>query len=188
MELRDKLLRWLAVLAVPAHAGLGSGTQLALAVASGLRTLHRLPEDIHGDMAALQRGARSGIGIGAFGGGGLVVDGGRGAQTKVPPIVARSFFPEHWRVIVLLDTDGSEDAAAFPKTIAAANTFPPLEVHSLTQEVAKVGSDMYISLALANMRIYLVGGLILALVAIIAIAMAKYSEDRRTLALRLHRP
>jgi len=33
------------------------------------------------------------------------------------------------------------------------------------------------------MRIYLVGGLILALVAIIAIAMANYSEDRRTLAL-----
>ena len=87
------------------------------------------------------------------------------------------------RVIVLLDTDGSEDAATFPKTIAGANSFPPLEVHSLTQEVAKVGSDMYISLALANMRIYLVGGLILALVAILAIAMANYSEDRRTLAL-----
>ena len=40
--------------------------------------------------------------------------------------------------------------------------FLPLEIHSLTQEVAKVGSDMYISLALANMRIYLIGGLILA--------------------------
>src|SRR5213079_3602637 len=64
-----------------------------------------------------------------------------------------------------------------------ATTFPPLEIHSLTQEVAKVGSDMYISLALANMRIYLVGGLALALIAILAIAMANYSEDRRTLAL-----
>ena len=42
---------------------------------------------------------------------------------------------------------------------------------------------MYISLALANMRIYLIGGLMLALVAILAIAMANYSEDRRTLAL-----
>ena len=50
-------------------------------------------------MAALGRGARSGIGIGAFGGGGLVVDAGRGAQTKVPPIVGRAFFPEHWRVV-----------------------------------------------------------------------------------------
>ena len=87
------------------------------------------------------------------------------------------------RVIVLLKVDPSVDPVAFPKAIAAANTFPPLEIHSLTQEVAKVGSDMYISLALANMRIYLVGGLILALVAILAIAMANYSEDRRTLGL-----
>jgi hypothetical protein len=87
------------------------------------------------------------------------------------------------RVIVLLKTDPSLDPVAFPKAIARANTFPPLEIHSLTQEIAKVGSDMYISLALANMRIYLVGGLILALVAILAIAMANYSEDRRTLGL-----
>ena len=87
------------------------------------------------------------------------------------------------RVIVLLKADPGVDPVAFPKAIARANSFPPLEIHSLTQEIAKVGSDMYISLALANMRIYLVGGLILALVAIIAIAMANYVEDRRTLGL-----
>jgi hypothetical protein len=56
-------------------------------------------------------------------------------------------------------------------------------VHSLEQEVQKVGNDMYISLALANMRIYLIGGLLLALVAILAIAVTNYVEDRRTLAL-----
>ena len=87
------------------------------------------------------------------------------------------------RVIVLLKADPAVDPVAFPKAIARANAFPPLEIHSLTQEVAKVGSDMYISLALANMRIYLIGGLILAVVAILAIAMANYSEDRRTLGL-----
>ena len=87
------------------------------------------------------------------------------------------------RVIVLLKADPAVDPVAFPKAIARANAFPPLEIHSLTQEMAKVGSDMYISLALANMRIYLIGGLILAVVAILAIAMANYSEDRRTLGL-----
>src|SRR2546422_1048540 len=87
------------------------------------------------------------------------------------------------RVIVLLRTDGSPDPATFQQTIAKATPFPPLEVHSLTQEIGKVGSDMYISLALANMRIYLLGGLLLALVAILAVAMANYSEDRLTLAL-----
>jgi hypothetical protein len=87
------------------------------------------------------------------------------------------------RLIVLLKTDASVDATAFPQTLAKATPFPPLEIHSLAQEVGKVGSDMYISLALANMRIYLIGGLALALVAILAVAMANYVEDRRTLAL-----
>jgi len=87
------------------------------------------------------------------------------------------------RVIVLVRTDGSPDPATFQQAIAKATPFPPLEVHSLAQEIGKVGSDMYISLALANMRIYLLGGLLLALIAILAVAMANYSEDRRTLAL-----
>jgi hypothetical protein len=87
------------------------------------------------------------------------------------------------RIIVLLRTDGLVDPASFQRAIAKATPFPPLEIHSLAQEVGKVGSDMYISLALANMRIYLIGGLILALIAILAVAMANYSEDRRTLAL-----
>jgi len=87
------------------------------------------------------------------------------------------------RVIILVQADPDADPAAFRKGVVAATTFPPLEIHSLPQEVAKVGSDMYISLALANMRIYLIGGLALALVAILAIALANYTEDRRTLAL-----
>jgi hypothetical protein len=87
------------------------------------------------------------------------------------------------RIIVLLRTDGAVEPVAFQKAIAKATPFPPLEIHSLSQEIGKVGSDMYISLALANMRIYLVGGLLLALIAILAVAMANYSEDRRTLAL-----
>jgi hypothetical protein len=87
------------------------------------------------------------------------------------------------RIIVLLKTDPGLDATAFPRALAAAAPFPPLEIHSLAQEIGKVGTDMYISLALANMRIYLIGGLLLALIAILAVAMANYTEDRRTLAL-----
>jgi hypothetical protein len=87
------------------------------------------------------------------------------------------------RIIVLVETDPDADAAAFSRAVAAATPFPPLEIHSFAQEVSKVGTDMYISLALANMRIYLIGGLILALIAILAVAMANYIEDRQTLAL-----
>jgi beta-ribofuranosylaminobenzene 5'-phosphate synthase len=109
--------------AVPAHAGLGSGTQLALGIAAGLRTLHRLPvgiRDIHDDAALLGRGARSGIGIGLFSAGGLVVDGGRGETTKVPPIVSQLAFPEPWRIVVVLDparqgAHGADEAEAFSR-------------------------------------------------------------------------
>ena len=88
---------------VPAHAGLGSGTQIALAVAAGVRRFHGLPLDVRGDAIRLERGARSGVGIGLFDHGGLVVDGGRGSLTTAAPVVSRMPFPEQWRILVVLD-------------------------------------------------------------------------------------
>jgi beta-ribofuranosylaminobenzene 5'-phosphate synthase len=88
---------------VPAHAGLGSGTQLALAVATGLRSLNSLPLDIAGDALRLGRGTRSGIGIGLFSRGGLVVDGGRGNEAMLAPIICRLPVPENWRILMILD-------------------------------------------------------------------------------------
>ena len=62
--------------AIPRHAGLGSGTQIALAVAAALRTLRGLPLDPDGDAMLLSRGARSGVGIASFTDGGIIVDAG----------------------------------------------------------------------------------------------------------------
>jgi hypothetical protein len=87
------------------------------------------------------------------------------------------------RVIMLVSSDPPADMDAFGTQLAQASPYPPLEIHDLPSEVSKVGTDMFIALALANMRIYLLGGLALALIAILAIAMANYVEDRRTLAL-----
>jgi hypothetical protein len=87
------------------------------------------------------------------------------------------------RIILLLSTSGPVDTATFADTLAKATPFPPLEIHDLEREIGKVGTDMFISLALANMQIYLLGGLALAFIAILAIAMANYVEDRRTLGL-----
>jgi beta-RFAP synthase len=88
---------------VPAHAGLGSGTQLALAVSAGIRRLHGLPLDIQGDALYLGRGARSGAGIGLFHSGGLVVDGGSTNNGLPAPIISHMRFPDRWRIIVTLD-------------------------------------------------------------------------------------
>ncbi|MET0597798.1 MAG: beta-ribofuranosylaminobenzene 5'-phosphate synthase family protein [Mesorhizobium sp.] len=89
--------------AIPAHQGLGSGTQIALAVAAALRTLHDLPLDPAGDAARLARGMRSGIGIASFAEGGLIVDAGKDAAAAPPPVIARFPFPEEWRVLLMLD-------------------------------------------------------------------------------------
>jgi beta-ribofuranosylaminobenzene 5'-phosphate synthase len=89
--------------AIPAHAGLGSGTQLALAIGAALRRLEGIPLDAADDALLLQRGARSGIGAGLFERGGLIVDGGRGERTTTPPVIARMDFPLEWRVILVLN-------------------------------------------------------------------------------------
>ena len=111
--------------ALPAHAGLGSGTQIALALASGIRRLHGLPLDLHGDAVRLGRGARSAIGIGAFDRGGLILDGGHGSNTRLAPVIARLRFPTAWRIILVLDPrrqgiHGEQETAAF----AAMPPFP----------------------------------------------------------------
>ena len=79
--------------AIPAHAGLGSGTQLAIAIASAFRRLAGLPLDPLGDARLLDRGARSGVGAALFERGGLVVDAGRGPNSEMPPVVARVALP-----------------------------------------------------------------------------------------------
>lgn len=85
------------------HSGLGSGTQLAIAVGTALSRLFEL-ECSSAEIAVLSnRGARSGIGIGAFDQGGFLVDAGRDADSSVPPIVSRLAFPSNWRVLLIYD-------------------------------------------------------------------------------------
>ena len=55
--------------------------------------------------------------------------------------------------------DGAQDPPRSSRRSSRASPYPPLEVHNLEHEIGKVGTDMFIALALANMRIYLVGGL-----------------------------
>jgi beta-RFAP synthase len=92
--------------AIPEHAGLGSGTQLSLAIASAICHLYGLPEQKASYLATiLHRGARSGVGVGTFTHGGFVVDGGRGEKTEIPPIITRLSFPDHWRIILIFDDE-----------------------------------------------------------------------------------
>ncbi len=94
--------------AIPPHAGLGSGTQLALAVGTAVSHLYKLNLNPYEIAEKLARGGRSGIGIGAFEQGGFLVDGGRGSDGSLAPIIARHLFPEHWRILLLMARSSQE--------------------------------------------------------------------------------
>ena len=88
---------------LPAHAGLGSGTQLALAVGHAFCRVHALNYS-SADLARITgRGLRSGIGIAGFDLGGLLLDGGPAANGTVAPLLARLALPPPWRVMLVLD-------------------------------------------------------------------------------------
>jgi beta-ribofuranosylaminobenzene 5'-phosphate synthase len=98
----------------PPHSGLGSGTQLSMAVG-------KLISKINGhDMPSAQiaqivgRGGTSGIGVASFERGGFIVDGGHlkedkpnflpssASDAQPPPIIVRYDFPLDWKVILVI--------------------------------------------------------------------------------------
>lgn len=104
--------------AIPEHMGLGSGTQLAIAVGAALSRLFGLDLPVRAIAALYDRGQRSGIGVGAFEVGGFLVDGGKGAQDEPPRIVSRIEFPSDWRLLLVFDESvrglhGEQEMAAF---------------------------------------------------------------------------
>ncbi|MES9970939.1 MAG: beta-ribofuranosylaminobenzene 5'-phosphate synthase family protein [Candidatus Thiodiazotropha sp.] len=116
--------------AIPDHVGLGSGTQMALAVGTAIERLYGGDKQSAEIARTLQRGNRSGIGIGAFDEGGFILDCGRSEEKEVPPVAVRLPFPEKWRMLLLLDRRGQglhgqaevaafSDLPEFPEQAAA---------------------------------------------------------------------
>jgi beta-ribofuranosylaminobenzene 5'-phosphate synthase len=115
--------------ALPSHAGLGSGTQLALAVARALAEVHGIEPDVRQLARAVERGRRSAIGVWTFAGGGLVVEGGHRSadgdprRTVIGPLLTRLPFPPSWRCVVAVPDaasglSGTDEAAAFEQLAA----------------------------------------------------------------------
>lgn len=89
--------------ALPSHSGLGSGTQLALAVARGLAEVHGRSTDVRQLSRAVGRGRRSAVGTWTFAQGGLVVEGGRRPESDAcGPLVARLPLPAEWHCVVAI--------------------------------------------------------------------------------------
>jgi beta-ribofuranosylaminobenzene 5'-phosphate synthase len=107
--------------ALPSHAGLGSGTQLALSIGRALAELYGIEAEPSMLARITGRGQRSAIGTWTFAGGGLVVEGGRRAGTDAcGPLIARLPFPETWRCVAIVPDgppgiSGADEADAFSR-------------------------------------------------------------------------
>lgn len=83
------------------HAGLGSGTQLACAVAAGLAAWCGNPAPTADQLACWTgRGQRSAVGTYGFLLGGLIVEAGHLPTEPLSPLLHRLPVPSHWRFVL----------------------------------------------------------------------------------------
>ena len=105
--------------AIPEHSGLGSGTQLALAVATALSKLFKVDASTQALADTMGRGQRTSVGTTIFEQGGFVVDGGKCTSKKAfPATIVRQPFPKDWVFVVAVPNvkkglAKKEEAAAF---------------------------------------------------------------------------
>jgi beta-ribofuranosylaminobenzene 5'-phosphate synthase len=104
---------------IPAHRGLGSGTQIALATARAIAEIYELPRNAAELARATGRARRSAIGTYVFAHGGFIVEGGRRASHDQPaPLLAHIPIPSEWRCVVVIPAappgvSGDAETAAF---------------------------------------------------------------------------
>ncbi|GBC83894.1 Homoserine kinase [bacterium HR11] len=111
---------------IPAHVGLGSGTQLHLAVVEALARM------VGWDLPAVElcrlagRGRRSGVGTWTYLYGGLVLEGGRrtdGTDAGLAPLLGRYALPPGWRFVLVIPRDargiyGDVEEEAFARRVS----------------------------------------------------------------------
>lgn len=122
---------------LPVHVGLGSGTQLALAVLTAVARIYDREPTVRERAPDLGRGGRSGVGVATFEAGGFVLDAGhpterftterppRGEWT-VPAVTARHTVPDHWRFVLVFPAAppgnaGAEEDESMRASVEAAS-------------------------------------------------------------------
>ncbi len=121
--------------AIPGHQGLGSGTQLGLAIAKALALLEGADGTSVELARRISRGRRSAIGIWGFDLGGFLVDGGKLPTDDIGCLVGRFEVPRDWRFLLVsplaqAGLSGAEELAAF-------GALPPMS-ESTTQRLSQL--------------------------------------------------
>ncbi len=147
------------VLSAPAeHVGLGTGTQLSLAVVAGLNAFLGRQELEPAELAALAgRGERSAIGTYGFAHGGLLVETGKTAGEPLSPLDQRVALSGSWRFVLICPQDerglsGEAERRAFrelppvpPETTAALlrEVFEELLPAAVEQDFERFSESLY---------------------------------------------
>lgn len=114
--------------AIPEHQGLGSGTQLGMAVTEAIGRLngetHLTPQLLASDS---RRGQRSSIGLYGYFEGGFLVDAGHQSGESIGQIACRFPFPENWRLLLVTPHDqsgmhGHDEARTFTQLPAMSQS------------------------------------------------------------------
>jgi beta-ribofuranosylaminobenzene 5'-phosphate synthase len=136
----------------PSHVGLGSGSQLSLAVARAIAELHGRNLTVTDLARMVGRGGTSGIGTAAFESGGFILDGGHrfgeGCEksnfrpsaasrgVSPPPVLARHDFPQDWKILLAIPTTPAGVSGKTETEIFRNHCPVPLaEVRELCHEV-----------------------------------------------------
>ena len=123
--------------APPQHSGLGTGSQLALAVAAGLNAFFGLPAQNAVELAlSVGRGQRSAIGVHGFVHGGLIVDQGKRIGDPLAPLDCRIEIPNSWRFLLVRPLDCA-GLAGDEESLAIAS-LPPVPCETTKRLIAEV--------------------------------------------------
>ncbi len=123
---------------IPLHAGLGAGTQTALALATALARLTNEPDVPISELAQrVERGRRSAIGLHGFEQGGLLAEAGKRQPDEISPLQSRLDFPADWRLLLVTPQDRC-GLSGDPERHAFARLGPmPVEKTKRLQQIAE---------------------------------------------------
>jgi beta-ribofuranosylaminobenzene 5'-phosphate synthase len=136
----------------PAHTGLGSGSQLALATARAICEQYGKNVPVTELARLAGRGGTSGIGTAAFEHGGFIIDGGHrfgpngdkadfrpssaSRGIRPPPVIARHDFPTEWKILLATpDLPAGASGAQETDIFRQHCPVPLTEVQALCHEV-----------------------------------------------------
>lgn len=125
---------------IPPHHGLGSGTQLAVAVGTAATRLASLDLSAAEIAAATGRGQRSAIGVHGFEHGGFIIDGGHSSNQSLGTLQRRLTIPTDWRVVLVAPNDaaglsGHDEVQAFQDLPRMAATTSKTLMQTAQQQI-----------------------------------------------------